>query len=70
MSYKEAGLKQEDRDRLREEIQNIIRNAEVICCTAIGAGSVVLNEHRFSRILVDEAAQATELATLVRVAVA
>jgi len=37
----------------------------VVCCTAIGAGSVMLNEHCFSRVLFDEAAQATELATVV-----
>lgn len=62
---KESSFDMRTRDQLKQAIQEVISGAEVVCCTAIGAGSVVLNEQTFSRVLIDEAAQATELATLV-----
>jgi len=41
------------------------RGADVVCATAIGAGAVTLNDHTFTRVLFDEAAQATEVSVLV-----
>jgi regulator of nonsense transcripts 1 len=40
-------------------------NADVICATCIGSGHQLLDGRRFPRILIDEATQATEPATLV-----
>uniref|UniRef100_A0A7S4QU85 Helicase ATP-binding domain-containing protein n=1 Tax=Alexandrium monilatum TaxID=311494 RepID=A0A7S4QU85_9DINO len=62
---KEGSYDTGTRDKVKREVQEIISGAHVVCCTAIGAGSVVLHEHSFSRVLIDEAAQATELATIV-----
>jgi hypothetical protein len=57
--------------------QRIISNAGVVCCTCIGAGSAVLKGKRtgkgkgkgntkgFAGVLIDEAAQATEIAAVV-----
>jgi len=64
-SRKEANQDSAARERMKQAVQEAIVQASVVCCTAIGAGSIVLNEHHFSRMLFDEAAQATELATLV-----
>ena len=41
------------------------RGGKVLCATCVGAGAAALEKYRFSAVLVDEAAQATELATLV-----
>ncbi|KAG5189006.1 P-loop containing nucleoside triphosphate hydrolase protein [Tribonema minus] len=42
-----------------------IRAARVVCATCVGVGSGTLDKYRFGGVLVDEASQATELATLV-----
>ena len=42
-----------------------IRNAQVVCCTCIASGGGVLERFHFSRVLVDEATQATEPSTIV-----
>jgi len=42
-----------------------IRNAQVVCATCVGAGSGVLERFRFTRVLIDEATQATEPSTIV-----
>eukprot|EP00750_Incisomonas_marina_P003349 INCI13076.1.p1 GENE.INCI13076.1~~INCI13076.1.p1 ORF type:complete len:1039 (+),score=142.01 INCI13076.1:179-3295(+) len=43
----------------------VLNRAQVICATCIGAGSQVLDKMRFAAVLIDEAGQATELATVV-----
>lgn len=43
----------------------IIRKAQVICCTCIGAGEALLAEQYFPFVLLDESTQAIEPATLV-----
>jgi len=47
--------------------QNILKNADVICCTTVASGSNFLQSLNFGAILIDEAAQATELSSLVPV---
>ena len=42
-----------------------LKKAEVICCTCIGSGSDVLDKIKFHTVLIDEATQATETATVV-----
>ena len=44
----------------------VIRNAQVVCATCIGVGSEVLERHQFGAVLMDEATQATEASTMVR----
>ncbi|KAK3274219.1 hypothetical protein CYMTET_17588 [Cymbomonas tetramitiformis] len=48
--------------KLRNEI---IGKADVVCATCIASASAALANHSFSRVLVDEATQAIEAATLV-----
>ncbi len=50
---------------IHEAVGRAIEEAEVVCCTAVGAGSGILSEFTFPRVLVDEASQATEPATIV-----
>jgi regulator of nonsense transcripts 1 len=45
--------------------ERILENAEVICATCMTAGSDMLAKRTFSSVLLDEATQSTELATLV-----
>jgi hypothetical protein len=45
-----------------------MRSAQVICATAIGSGSDMLDRFRFHTVLVDESTQATETAILVPIA--
>ncbi|KAI8492821.1 hypothetical protein Bbelb_294180 [Branchiostoma belcheri] len=45
-------------------VKSILSKAKIVCTTCIGAGSQVLQQLTFSRVLVDEAAQATEPAVL------
>jgi hypothetical protein len=40
-------------------------HAQVICATCVGAGSGILEKKSFDAVLIDEASQATEIATLV-----
>ena len=70
---KEKGLAHKDIHRNQKEIKNIERriteeilgNAEVICCTNIGAGHHILGERKFPIVLIDEATQASEPSALV-----
>ena len=50
---------------VQAEATRLVRDADVVVSTCLGAGSAVLQKHRFTRVLVDEASQATELATAV-----
>ena len=70
---KEKGLAHRDLSRGWKEVRRIERQirdeildrAQVLCCTCIGSGHELLDGRRFSRVLIDEATQATEPATLV-----
>ena len=58
-------MTQDEKDRMYNELSRVIREADVVCCTAIGAGAARLEGTAFSRVLVDEASQATEYASIV-----
>merc|ERR1719313_1832529 len=58
-------MTQEEKDRMYDELARVIREADVVCCTAIGAGASRLEGIAFTRVLVDEASQATEYASIV-----
>ncbi len=40
--------------------REILQNADVICCTCVGAGDPRLSNFRFRQVLIDESTQATE----------
>eukprot|EP00435_Cladocopium_sp_Y103_P008165 s5177_g2.t1 len=46
-------------------LHRAVQEAQVVCCTAISAGSSILKDTSFPLVLIDEASQATETATLV-----
>jgi len=48
-----------------KEKMRTIKKAQIVCCTCIGSGGEILDGMIFERVLVDEATQATEPATLV-----
>ncbi len=55
-----------DAKRIEQQMKDdILDNADVICATCIGSGHLLLDGRRFPRVLIDEATQATEPATLV-----
>ena len=70
---KEKGLAHRDLSRGWKEVRRIEREirddildrCQVLCCTCIGSGHDLLDGRRFSRVLIDEATQATEPASLV-----
>ena len=35
--------------------EDVLNSAEVVCCTCIGAGHMILGNKKFSNILIDEA---------------
>lgn len=49
----------------RSARKRAMSGATVLCATCVGAGSAMLDEYNFTRVLIDEAAQATELASVV-----
>ena len=73
MKGKDKGLAHRDlkngwKDARRIEQQmkdDLLDKADVICATCIGSGHIVLDGRRFPRVLIDEATQATEPASLV-----
>ena len=44
----------------RQYEKKLLENADVICCTCIGAGDIRLSDMRFNSVLIDEAMQSTE----------
>lgn len=44
---------------------HLINAAHVVCCTCVGAGAGFLSKKQFAAVLVDEASQATETATII-----
>lgn len=44
----------------RKSENDLLRNADVICCTCVGAGDPRLTKCQFKTILIDESTQATE----------
>ena len=40
--------------------KELLQEAEVICCTCVGAGDPRLSRFRFKTVLIDESTQATE----------
>eukprot|EP00930_Biecheleria_cincta_P061035 TRINITY_DN46600_c0_g1_i1.p1 TRINITY_DN46600_c0_g1~~TRINITY_DN46600_c0_g1_i1.p1 ORF type:complete len:1026 (+),score=160.36 TRINITY_DN46600_c0_g1_i1:277-3078(+) len=48
-----------------EAIQDVLRKADVVCVTNIGSGVGALSRTNYQAILMDEAAQATELSSIV-----
>ena len=70
---RERGLAHRDISKGWKEIRkleqritdDILDRAEVICTTCIGAGHPILGDRRFTHVLIDEATQATEPASLV-----
>ena len=73
MKGKEKGLAHRDLNRGWKEVRRIERQmrddildrAQVLCCTCIGVGHRLLDGRKFTRVLLDEATQATEPASLV-----
>lgn len=62
--YRESRNLLDDALQFEEQITDeIIRNAQVICTTLVGAASGFLKELQFSTVFIDEAAQALEPAT-------
>ena len=51
--------------RMHQVMDEIMAKAEVVCCTAIGAGASKLDRGAFTRVLLDEASQATEFCSIV-----
>lgn len=48
------------RDQKRHLETEILENADVVCCTCVGAGDTRLGQFRFQHVLIDESTQATE----------
>eukprot|EP01130_Rhizamoeba_saxonica_P017060 TRINITY_DN8101_c0_g1_i1.p1 TRINITY_DN8101_c0_g1~~TRINITY_DN8101_c0_g1_i1.p1 ORF type:complete len:1019 (-),score=224.94 TRINITY_DN8101_c0_g1_i1:160-3216(-) len=65
----ELSAKDERRYRVlkRKAEEEILRSAQVICCTCVGAGDPRLNRFEFKQVLIDESTQATEPECLIPV---
>jgi regulator of nonsense transcripts 1 len=63
----ELSLKDDRRYKVlkRAAERAILQNADVICCTAVGAGDPRLTNFRFRQVLIDEATQAVEPEALI-----
>jgi hypothetical protein len=55
----------ETREAKHHALTGVLNSAQVICATCVGAGSGMLEKKRFAGVLIDEASQATEIATIV-----
>jgi regulator of nonsense transcripts 1 len=53
------------RKRIRDCEDRILEKAQIVCCTCITAGRDMLQSKRFSHVLIDESAHATEPACLI-----
>ena len=70
---KDKGLAHRDVNRGWKEVRrienqmrdDILEHAQVICATCVGAGDLLLDSRRFPLVLLDEATQATEPASLI-----
>jgi len=70
---KEKGLAHRDINKGWKEVRrienqmrdDILEHAQVICATCVGAGHLLLDSRRFPLVLLDEATQATEPASLI-----
>ena len=73
MKGKEKGLAYRDVKKGWKEIRrienqirdDILDKTQIVCCTCIGSGNEILDGRRFPQVLIDEATQATEPASLV-----
>ena len=48
--------------------QNILKEADVVCCTSVSSGKKIINELIFDVVIIDEATQAVEPETLIPLA--
>jgi regulator of nonsense transcripts 1 len=53
---------------LKKKERAILKNADVVCCTCVGAGDYRLNELTFRSVLIDESTQASEPECLIPIA--
>lgn len=55
-------LQKEARQRERAVVVNVLRKAQIVLCTCVGAGSKILKDLDFDMVVIDEAAQGLEAA--------
>lgn len=55
-------LQKEARQRERAVVVNVLRRAQVVLATCVGAGSKILKDCAFDMVVIDEAAQGLEAA--------
>ena len=55
-------LQKEARQRERAVVGNVLRKAQIVLCTCVGAGSKILKDCEFDMVVIDEAAQGLEAA--------
>ena len=48
------------KNMVREAEFEFLKNADVICCTCVGAGDPRLRKMKFKHVLIDESTQSTE----------
>lgn len=66
LAHRDLSLGWKEARRIESQIRDsILDSAQVLCCTCIGSGHELLDGRRFSRVLIDEATQATEPSALV-----
>ncbi|KAH9599232.1 DNA2/NAM7 helicase [Trypanosoma melophagium] len=65
----QLSLNDDDYDLYKKNVRNIekliLGNADVICCTCVGAGDTRLKGMHFKHVLIDEATQGTEPETII-----
>ncbi len=66
LAHRDINKGWKDVRRIENEMRDdILEHAQVICATCVGAGDLLLDSRRFPLVLLDEATQATEPATLI-----